>query len=372
MSFPYKHTGLVLILLVGSAAFFSISLFQNLAAEIYQRSPAKPEYPKSFLFEQSSNKPDTRWREELWEDLIKSCENQTKAKRLPKIIGIGVEKCGTHALLHFLRPHPLIRVAKPMETHFFDAKPGASVRSYLLMLPEVEKNAFAMEKTPAYFNFRPSSIPANIKRMVPDAKLLLVLCNPVDRVLSDFYQEWIMFNITHPGKGQFRYKSVDQYVHAYFPRIQQAIGDFDQKNSLLQEAKVFDLMGKDYLTHIITTGFYALHLQRWFKYFNETNLMVIDSEAMLQDPGSVIEEVQEFLKLPKVLLKQDYVKEEDSGYFCYKNWRDENKLDCLPSAKRRTRNGNKSLPPDVTSKLQGLFQSHNEALFKMLGRKLWV
>ncbi|CAK8684561.1 unnamed protein product [Clavelina lepadiformis] len=316
---------------------------------------------------ENSNSDSLRWREDLWEELIQSCQGKKKLRQLPKIIGVGVEKCGTHALVHYLYRHPLIRTTRPLELGMFN-RAGGRASDFLHRVPEVEENAFTMEKTPAYFNFN-RAVPANIKNLVPDAKLLLLLCDPVDRVLSDFFHEWVMFNITHRDRVQFKYKSVDQYVHDYLPRIQQAIGDFDQKNALLQEDRVFDLMRKDYLSHIITTGFYALHLQRWFKYFNETNLMVIDSERMLQDPGNVIEEVQEFLKLPKVLLKEDYVKKEDSGYFCYKNWKDENKLDCLPSAKRRTRNGNKSLPPDVTSKLQGLFLSHNEALFKMLGRK---
>lgn len=40
-------------------------------------------------------------------------------KRLPKALIIGVKKCGTRALLEFLRVHPDIRASGP-ETHFFD------------------------------------------------------------------------------------------------------------------------------------------------------------------------------------------------------------------------------------------------------------
>lgn len=41
------------------------------------------------------------------------------AKRLPKALIIGVRRCGTRALLTFLRVHPDIRAAGP-EVHFFD------------------------------------------------------------------------------------------------------------------------------------------------------------------------------------------------------------------------------------------------------------
>ncbi|KAG8186067.1 hypothetical protein JTE90_005420 [Oedothorax gibbosus] len=40
-------------------------------------------------------------------------------KRLPQALIIGVKKCGTRALLEFLRVHPDIRASGP-ETHFFD------------------------------------------------------------------------------------------------------------------------------------------------------------------------------------------------------------------------------------------------------------
>ncbi|KAF8793864.1 Heparan sulfate glucosamine like protein [Argiope bruennichi] len=40
-------------------------------------------------------------------------------KRLPQALIIGVKKCGTRALLEFLRVHPDVRASGP-ETHFFD------------------------------------------------------------------------------------------------------------------------------------------------------------------------------------------------------------------------------------------------------------
>jgi len=44
---------------------------------------------------------------------------QTSTKKLPQAIIIGVKKCGTRALLEFLRIHPDVRATGP-EPHFFD------------------------------------------------------------------------------------------------------------------------------------------------------------------------------------------------------------------------------------------------------------
>lgn len=42
-----------------------------------------------------------------------------QSRKLPKAIIIGVKKCGTRALLEFLRAHPDVRATGP-EPHFFD------------------------------------------------------------------------------------------------------------------------------------------------------------------------------------------------------------------------------------------------------------
>ena len=55
-------------------------------------------------------------------------------------------------------------------------------------MPEVEENAFAMEKTPAYFSFPPYDIPFQIRKHLPKVKLLLVVCDPTKRALSHYKQ----------------------------------------------------------------------------------------------------------------------------------------------------------------------------------------
>ena len=45
--------------------------------------------------------------------------SEARRRRLPDVIIIGVKKCGTRALLEFLRAHPGVRAPGP-EVHFFD------------------------------------------------------------------------------------------------------------------------------------------------------------------------------------------------------------------------------------------------------------
>ena len=52
-------------------------------------------------------------------DTNKRSERKKWNRKLPEVIIIGVRKCGTRALLEFLRIHPDVRATGP-EPHFFD------------------------------------------------------------------------------------------------------------------------------------------------------------------------------------------------------------------------------------------------------------
>ena len=95
---------------------------------------------------------------------------------------------------------------------------------------------------------------------------------------------------------------------------------------------------------------------------------MVDGDEMLVDPGAVIEKVQDFLGLPKLLLREDYVRDPATGFFCYKD-HVTLQLDCLPQGKVRTRNGKVKTLPSTVTKLNQFFKPHIARLEKMLGRE---
>ena len=56
-------------------------------------------------------------------------------------------------------------------------------------MPEAEDIVMVGEKTPAYFSFPPLTTPISMKRLLPNVKVIVVLCDPAKRVISDFAQE---------------------------------------------------------------------------------------------------------------------------------------------------------------------------------------
>nr|XP_009858508.1 heparan sulfate glucosamine 3-O-sulfotransferase 1 isoform X1 [Ciona intestinalis] len=315
-----------------------------------------------------------REREQTWNELIASQNTTVKRKQLPRLIGIGVEKCGTHAFLHFLEPHPLIKVIKKIEAHFFDERSTAPISEYLSMMPEVSPNTAVMEKTPAYFSFPPYGIPKLIKANVPQAKIVLILCEPAKRVYSDFVHEWAWYNISHHWSGIHQFQTIHDYLKKYLPKVTSSFVPYNETRAPGDTLRVLQHHSSDYMSTLLTTGFYALHLKRWLKYYNDSDMMVVDGSELFNDPGGVMERVQDFIDIPKVLFREDYVRDSKTGFFCYKEWNNNGRLNCLPSNKQRTRSKTSTsnpFPEETLQHLKDFYKTHNEALFKLLGRRLW-
>ena len=122
------------------------------------------------------------------------------------------------------------------------------------------------------------------------------------------------------------------------------------------------------MNHILTSGFYEHHMYRWLRAFDRSQILVVDGDDMMRDLGGVVEQVQEFLKLPKLLLREDFVRDPDTGFFCYRNHRTL-QLKCLKPDKMRTRNSGVQPSSSTTKILTAFYKNHVMRLEKMLDRK---
>ena len=111
---------------------------------------------------------------------------KAESERLPDALIIGVRKAGTGALRFLLSVHPDI-VAATKELHFFnkEALYSLNLTHYINMLPRKKRqDQILLEKTPAYY-FNPRA-PERIRAAVPNVKMLLVVRNPVTRMMSEY------------------------------------------------------------------------------------------------------------------------------------------------------------------------------------------
>src|SRR5215217_8827850 len=110
---------------------------------------------------------------------------------LPDFVVIGTQKGGTSYFYSLLTEHPLVRRAAAKELHFFDNKFAEGVGWYRRCFSEGEQvdghRTITGEASPSYL-FDPQ-VPERMARIIPEAKLIALLRNPIDRAYSHYQME---------------------------------------------------------------------------------------------------------------------------------------------------------------------------------------
>lgn len=109
---------------------------------------------------------------------------------LPNLIVIGAHKCGTTSLHRYLDEHPQIAMSRTKELHFFVKEVNWDrgvdwYRSYFDRSARVRG-----ESSPSYTNYPTySGVPERMYSVVPKAKLIFMVRDPIDRIVSHFRME---------------------------------------------------------------------------------------------------------------------------------------------------------------------------------------
>ncbi|MGH3796664.1 MAG: sulfotransferase family protein [Pseudonocardiaceae bacterium] len=122
----------------------------------------------------------------------------------PNFVVIGSSRSGTTSLHHHLKEHPQVYVTSVLEPRFFAFEgddldyhgPGdhllkgrvvTTVADYVALFDDVVAETAVGEVSPAYLSS--ASAPHRIRHYVPNAKIIAILRNPVERAISSFRLE---------------------------------------------------------------------------------------------------------------------------------------------------------------------------------------
>lgn len=185
---------------------------------------------------------------------------------LPTFFIVGAAKAGTTSLYHCLDQHPQIQVSPVKEPHFFapaengiPSPPGRieSLEEYeQLFDPSFEARG---EASQSYTNFpRRNRIPERIEELVPDARFLYLVRDPIARTVSH-YRHWV-------ATGKECRPLRDVLKDPYYP-----------------------------YSYLTCHSLYARQLELYLRRFPEEQIMVIDQADLLADPQSTLRKVFAFL-----------------------------------------------------------------------------
>ncbi len=186
------------------------------------------------------------------------------AAALPNLLIIGAAKCGTTSLHFYLDQHPDVFMARPHDSHWeqkemrlfwrddwrerlewyeqhFD--PGAPVRG---------------EATPSYthYPFLPD-VPRRIHSIIPEAKLIYIVRDPIDRIVAHWAQTQEDGDRTP---------------------LEEALADYDRPDHPL-----------------VCASKYATQVDRYLEYFPPEQLLVLDMDELRRRRQKTIERTFRFL-----------------------------------------------------------------------------
>lgn len=208
------------------------------------------------------------------------------ARGLPDFVIIGGQRCGTTAFYEDLTRHPSVLRAAGKELHFFDyhwAKGQAWYRSQfplrwrrMAIENATGKRTVTGEATP-YYMFHPR-VPERAHQVVPRAKLIVLLRDPVGRAHSHY--EWMrkQGNETLPFK-----EAISAERQRLEPELARMLSDPEYHSPAHRN---FSYLGR---------GCYAEQLKRWLQYFPREQMLIIISEEFFSRPEDTFAQTLRFL-----------------------------------------------------------------------------
>ena len=253
---------------------------------------------------------------------------------LPDFLIIGAQKCGTTSLYSYLTEHPCVHAASVKEVGYFDRYYDRGLDWYRSQFPSrlrkyyervVRRRPFLTGEASSGYILNPHSL-GRIADVLPSAKLILILRNPVDRAYSH-YQHTVRMGVeTLP--------------------FAEAIAE---EPARIREAWQALLEGIDYpdLTlawfAYLRVGLYAEQVKVLLERVPRERVLIVSYEEFFADPRSSYARVVEWLGLPA--------------------WqpRDFGKLN---------RGDGGALSGPLREQLVEYFRPHNAELYELLGRRL--
>lgn len=199
-------------------------------------------------------------------------------RALPDAVILGAQKSGTSSLHDYLTRHPGVIAPLRKEVHFFDLNYGRGEAWYRAHFGRLDEPGLNLDSSP-YYLFHPA-VPQRLQTLLPAAKLIVLLRDPVRRAYSHYWHE--------RDKGREKL-SFEDAVRAEPRRIEAAharlaAGTLERS----REHQHFSYLAR---------GHYAQQLERWFGFFPRERFLVLRFEDLARDPLGELNATLGFLGL---------------------------------------------------------------------------
>ena len=258
---------------------------------------------------------------------------------LPDFLIAGAKRGGTTSLWKWLQQHPGVQPMFPAvqqikSPHFFDIHWSEGEQWYRSHFPTRAAMARAERRlgyrpvvgeASPYYMFHPLA-PERVAATAPEAKVIMLLRDPVDRAYSNFRER----------RGSAA-EDLEDFAEALDAEPRRLEGEVER---LLRDPAYYSY---DHDNHTyLARGRYDEQVRRWIEHLGREQLLVLQSEAMYADPPGVFAQVEDFLGLPH----HDGIHFDHHHLLPHRHWEE-----------------------DVRQRLVSYYEPYNEALFATLGTR---
>lgn len=264
---------------------------------------------------------------------------------LPNLIIAGAQKSGTTSLYNLFKQHSDFCVSSRSETHFFDRSInfGKGREFYSQHFQARNGCLHIVDNTPSYM-FVPE-VPKRIHDLLPDARFIFILRDPVKRAWSHYWHE--------VKKGRERLDF-----------------EFAIQKDLKGELNTFDeLINQSY----VSRGYYYEQIRRFEKLYGRDRLLVLAFEDMVRNKETFFKSISDFVKCDYEQFLNFSLESRNTGfvprsksmaYFAHNTTLGRK----IPFRNNLLKWGAKPVPKltdeKIISGLKGIFVPHNETLAK--------
>jgi len=197
-------------------------------------------------------------------------------RRLPSLLVIGAQRCGTSSLYKYLGQHPGVAPSLRKEIEYFSTRYTEGVDWYRAHFAWRLGERLAFEASPDYLLHPLAATRA--KQLLPQARVIVMLRNPVDRAFSQYQHNRRLGNED---------LSFDAALAAEPRRIE------GESERLLTDPHYRAMPLRRY--GYCERGKYDEQLEAWLALY--PSLHIVRSEDFFRAPGAVFEQVLDYLDL---------------------------------------------------------------------------
>lgn len=184
---------------------------------------------------------------------------------LPNLLVIGAAKCGTTSLHHYLDQHPQVAMSAQKELRLFwrpDWQERLDWYRHQFPIAALVRG----ESTPAY-SFYPARphVPERVHSLIPDVRLVYVVRDPIDRLVSHWAQ-------ARADSARRNFKTPVSRMS-----FEEAVGNPEAPESIVWASR------------------YATQLERYLKFFSDSQMLVLDYDDLSADREGTLRRVFRFL-----------------------------------------------------------------------------